>query len=211
MNDQGRNARRRRRCSTSNLDRQFDGLLPPELRHLSSTHWTPVRAAVRAASLLCAGKNTRVLDVGSGVGKVCAIGALFNEGTWVGVEHHAALVDSAADLARSLGVASRTRFLQADAFSIDWNDFDALYFYNPFELQLFRDSKGLASPSEQVARVQQRLAAMPTCTRVVTLHGFGGVMPASFELLYHEVIPGVGLDLAMWIQRRRRAAASVAS
>jgi SAM-dependent methyltransferase len=170
-----------------------------------------VRAAVRAASLLCVGKNTRVLDVGSGVGKVCSIGALFGEGTWFGVEHHAALVDSSADLARSLGVASRTRFLQADAFSIDWSEFDALYFYNPFELQLFHDVDHHASPAKQAGRVQQRLAAMPNCTRVVTLHGFGGVMPASFELLYHELIPGVGLDLAMWIQRARRVGVRAAS
>lgn len=211
MNDQGRKSRRRCRCVTSSLDRKFDGLVPRNLRHLSSTHWTPVRAAVRVASLLCAGKDTRVLDVGAGIGKVCAIGALSGEGTWVGVEHYAPLVESAAVLARSLGVASRTRFLQADAFSIDWNDFDALYFYNPFELQLFHDSEEIASPAEQVARVQERLAALPICTRVVTLHGFGGVMPSSFELLYHEVIPGVGLDLAMWVQRARRSAVRVVS
>jgi hypothetical protein len=122
----------------------------------------------------------------------------------VGVEQYAPLVESAAELARSLGVASRTRFLQADAFSLDWNEFDALYFYNPFELQLFRDTDVVPSPAEQIARVQHRLASLPNCTRVVTLHGFGGVMPASFELLYHEVIPGVGLDLAMWIQRASR-------
>ena len=200
-----------RHAGTSSLDRQFDALVPQELRHLSSVHWTPVRAAVRAASLLCAGKGTRVLDVGSGIGKVCTIGALCGEGTWVGVEHHAALVDSAAALARSLGVASRTRFVQADAFSIDWREFDAVYLYNPFELQLFRDGDPRVSLAEQVTRVQQQLAALPTCTRVITLHGFGGAMPASFELLYHEVIPGVGLDLAMWMQRGRRAAATGAS
>jgi hypothetical protein len=181
---------------------QFDRLLPDSLRHLSSTHWTPVRAAVRVASLLRVGSQMRVLDVGSGVGKVCAIGALSGEGTWVGVEQHAALVESATDLARSLGVARRTRFLQADAFSIDWSEFDALYFYNPFELERARDTVG---------RVQRRLAAMPRSTRVVTLHGFGGVMPASYELLYHEVIPGVGLDLAMWIQGAPRATAGAAS
>lgn len=207
MNDQRRKRRRRCRCVTPNLDRQFDALVPHHLRHLSATHWTPVRVAVRVASLLCASKDTRVLDVGAGIGKVCAIGALSGEGTWVGVEQCAPLVESATTLARALGVASRTRFVQGDAFSIDWNDFDALYFYNPFELQLFRDAAGTATPVEQIARVQQRLAALPSCTRVVTLHGFGGVMPSSFELLYHEVVPGVGLDLAMWIQRARRAAA----
>lgn len=195
----------RSRSGGASLDRQFDRLLPDDLRHLSSAHWTPVRAAVRAASLLCTGKRTRVLDVGAGVGKVCAIGALSGDGTWVGVEHHGALVESATALTRSLGVASRTHFLQADAFSIDWHEFDALYLYNPFEQPLFRDARSLAG---QAARVQQRLTAMPSCTRVVTLNGFGGVMPASYELLYHEALPGVGLDLALWIQRSRGVAVS---
>jgi len=190
-------------CASS-LDRQFDRLIPRELRHLSSTHWTPVQVAVRAASLLCATRRTRVLDVGSGVGKLCSIGALSSVGTWVGVEQHASLVSTAMDLARSLGVAERTRFVQSDAFSIDWSEYDALYFYNPFELALFGDVSLNPSRTVQIARVQQRLAAMPNCTRVVTFHGFGGVMPSTFELLYHERVLAVGLDLALWIQRPSR-------
>jgi SAM-dependent methyltransferase len=195
----------------ASLDHQFDTLVPAELRYLSSMHWTPVSVAVRATSLLCASKHTRVLDVGAGIGKVCTIGALSGEGTWFGVEQHAVLVESARGLGRCLGVADRTCFLQADAFSLDWNEFEALYFYNPFEPQLFRDSIATPPRSVQIARVQARLAALPNCTRVVTLHGFGGVMPSTFELLYHELVPSVGLDLALWMQRIPRAAVSVAS
>lgn len=202
---------RRRRGELASLDHDFDTLVPHELRHLSAIHWTPIRVAIRAASLLCASKRARVLDVGAGIGKVCAIGALSGEGTWVGVEHHAALVDSAADLVRALGVADRTCFVRADAFSIDWNDFDALYFYNPFELQLFPESVAMPPRSVQIARVQERLAGLPNYTRVVTLHGFGGVMPSSFELLYHERIASAGLDLALWIQRTRCTTGRVAS
>jgi SAM-dependent methyltransferase len=203
--------RRRCTCRSSSLDDQFDRLLPEELRHLSSTHWTPVRAAVRAASLLSAGNRTRILDVGSGVGKVCAIGALSGQGIWVGVEQHPSLVEPAAELAGSLGVAQRTEFVQGDAFSLDWTKFDALYLYNPFELPLFRGVPSGVSPAVQAERVQSRLAAMPNGARVVTLHGFGGVIPASYELLYHEVVPGVGLDLAMWIQRGRSVTRGAAS
>lgn len=190
----------------SSLDREFDRLVPHELSHLSSAHWTPVQIAVRVASLLCPTRNTRVLDVGSGVGKVCSIGALSTLGTWVGVEQHAPLVASANELARTLGVTERTRFLRADAFAVDWNEFDALYFYNPFELALFDDHK---SRLAQIARVQDRLAALPSCTRVVTLHGFGGVMPSSFELLYHERMPEFALDLALWIQGTRQTTSVV--
>jgi hypothetical protein len=36
--------------------------------------------------------------------------------------------------------------------------------------------------------------------RVVTLNGFGGAMPASYELMYHERISAIGLNLALWVQ-----------
>jgi SAM-dependent methyltransferase len=196
--------------SAASLDREFDRLVPSEIRHLSATHWTPVQVAVRATSLLCATRSTRVLDVGSGVGKLCSIGALSTLGTWVGVEHQASLVDTATQLARAFGVAHRTTFVTADAFTIDWSGFDALYFYNPFESSLFDVANPDASTSIQVARVHERLAALPSCTRVVTLHGFGGAMPASFELLYHERMPYFGLDLALWIQRSGRRATRAA-
>ena len=198
--------RRTPSVATSPVDRAFDRLIPDNLRHLSVAHWTPVSVAVRAASLLCPTRHTRVLDVGAGVGKVCAIGALSNSGTWVGVEHHAALVGTANRLARALGISDRAKFLHADVFSIDWTEYDALYLYNPFELTLF---DAPASRTVQIARVQQRLAALPPSTRVVTFHGFGGVMPPTFSLLYHERIPVVGLDLALWIQRRTRESAGV--
>jgi len=38
-------------------------------------------------------------------------------------------------------------------------------------------------------------------TEHVTRKGRSRVCPPSFELLYHERIPSVGLDLALWIQR----------
>jgi hypothetical protein len=197
--------------ATVALDGQFDRLIPRELQHLSANHWTPLDVAVRAATLLCPTARTRILDVGSGIGKLCTVGALSTLGTWVGVEQHEPLVRTASCLARKLGVAGRTRFLQADAFSLDWNEYDALYFYNPFELSLFGEQPLNPRRSAQIARVQERLAALPNLTRVVTFHGFGGVMPETFELLYHERIPACGLDLVLWMQRRHHAGSRVAS
>jgi SAM-dependent methyltransferase len=198
---------RRQRVEISTTDRAFDELVPEELRHLSQTHWTPVDVAIRATSLLSPGPHMRVLDVGSGVGKLCAIGALSSAGTWCGIEQHESLVAAGRRLTRALGVADRTTFLQGDALAIDWSDFDALYFYNPFELPLFPDEiDGERHATEfriQVARVQDRLAALRGGTRVLTLHGFGGIMPASYDLLYQERLPVVGLDLVLWIQRSR--------
>jgi hypothetical protein len=141
------------------------------------------------------------LDIGAGVGKLCAIGAMSSSASWCGIEQHASLVDAARRLSRTLGVEQRTSFIHGDVFSIDWRDFDALYLYNPFELALFRDAIQ-ARPEflSQVARLEERLAFLAPGVRVVTLNGFGGVMPPTFDLLYQERIPIVGLDLVLWVQ-----------
>lgn len=180
--------------------------MPEELRPLSQMHWTPIDIAVRAAALLCPRPDTRVLDVGSGIGKLCTVGALSEAGTWCGVEQHEVLVSVATRIARQLGAGGRTSFLHGDAFAVDWRDYDALYLYNPFQytLQYPFGSPGLpdgaADGEVQVARVRERLAALRPGTRIVTLHGFGGVMPPSYALLYHERVAVYGLDLVLWVQ-----------
>jgi hypothetical protein len=180
----------------SATDRSFDRLLPDELRHLSQTHWTPVEVAIRVTALLAPTSRMRILDVGSGIGKLCVVGAMASPATWCGVECHRPFVEAARRLAATLNISSRTMFIHADAFAIDWRDFDAIYLYNPFEEPLF------SCPAEgSIAQTERRLAELHPGTRVVTLHGFGGEMPPSFELLYQERLPAVRLELAMWIKR----------
>jgi len=99
--------RRHGPLGASTTDRAFDELVPPDLRHLSQAHWTPVDVAIRATSLLAPTRHTRVLDIGSGVGKLCAIGALSSNATWCGVERHEDLVHAARRLTRGLGIANR--------------------------------------------------------------------------------------------------------
>jgi len=199
---------RRRRVGNSATDRGFDQLVPDELRHLSRTHWTPIEVAIRATTLLCPTTGMRILDVGAGVGKLCVVGALSSVGMWCGVEQHAPLVHAARRLARALNVAERTMFLHGDALAIDWREFDAIYLYNPFENPLFpvTGDHGHSDYRLQVARVQDRLASLPERVRVVTFHGFGGVMPSSYELVYQEKMPTVGLDLVLWVQRAKARA-----
>lgn len=192
----------RRRLGNARIDRAIDDLVPTELRHLSKTHWTPIDVAVRAVSLLCPTKDTRILDVGAGIGKVCAVGALSALGMWCGVEQHASLVAAARRLSRLFDVEDRTTFCHGDAFELDWNEYDALYLYNPFEVPLYAASPGRdAAYHAQVRRMERRLASLRRGVRVVTLHGFGGVMPASFDLVYQEHVPLIGHDLVLWTQR----------
>jgi hypothetical protein len=192
-----------KRFAPAQTDRAFDSLLPEHLRRLSDRHWTPVEVAIRATSLLCPASGTRVLDVGSGVGKLCVVGAMSAIGLWCGIEQHEPLVHTARMLASTLGVSDRTTFLHGNALALDWNDFDAIYLYNPFETPLYDvdPRQHVIDFRAQVAHVQARLAALRGQVRVVTLHGFGGAMPPSYDLVYHERISAVGLNLALWVQQ----------
>jgi predicted RNA methylase len=184
-------------------DPMFDQLYPDHVRRLSRVHWTPVAVALRAAALLAPEPGLRVLDVGAGAGKLCCVGALACGGAWHGVEVDPSLVAAATVLARRLELQHATKFAPGDLHELDWDRFDSLYFYNPFESVLFgagpADRAGWTVFADRVARAEARLAALVAGTRVVTFHGFGGEMPASFALAFSETI-GEG-QLALWVKQ----------
>lgn len=194
------------RClERSATDRAFDTLVPTDLQHLSETHWTPTHVAIRVVKALSPRRGDRILDVGSGIGKLCSIAALCSPAEWVGIEEYEPLVTSARRLARELRVEDRTTFLVGDAFSLDWDQFDIIYFYNPFELPLFPDRIDAATHEleyrRRVARTEDRLAALSAGTRVVTLAGFGGAIPSSFDLVRRERVGAPEIELESWVQR----------
>jgi hypothetical protein len=184
-------------------DLAFDQIYGEHVRRMSAMHWTPIAIAQRAAALLAPAPGRRVLDVGAGPGKLCCVGALGFGGHWTGVEQHAALVGAAIAAARALDIDHATHFVAGDLDALDWRAFDSLYFYNPFEAVLFGAPHGIgedgaASFTAQVARAAQRLAQVARGTRVVTFHGFGGAMPASFTPAVREQLDEG--ELVLWIQ-----------
>lgn len=181
-------------------DAIFDRLYPEELRARSEMMWTPVAVAARAAQLLALPAGARVLDVGSGVGKACLVGMLASATTWWGIEQDPILVAAARRVAHGLGVDAR--FLAGDAASVDWDQFDAFYFYNPFGVLMLAET---ASPFTRYATIQNhlrdttvRLAAARLGTRVATYHGFGAEMPAGYQLVVREAVATD--EVAVWIR-----------
>ena len=69
----------------------FDLVYPKWIQDLSESHWTPVPIALEAARFLVTQPGTRVLDIGCGPGKFCAIGALTTKGHFTGVEQRSRL------------------------------------------------------------------------------------------------------------------------
>ena len=193
------------RLHQSLSDAAFDRVYPREQRRRSWIHWTPLDIAHRVCALLEPAK--RVLDVGSGVGKLCHIGALTTSASWFGIERDPEMVQIANEAAITLGVADRAIFTVGNIDELDWSVFDAFYFYNPYAEQLWSEELDpLARRDAYIANVsltQQRLDAAAPGTRVVTYHGFGGELPATYEMVHRE--PAHEDELQLWIRRPRHA------
>ncbi len=184
-------------------DRAFDRVYPAAIRFLSRQHWTPVRVARRAAQLLGQAQARAILDIGSGPGKFCIVGALSTGASFTGVERRAHLVDAARAAAAQLG-ARRARFVRADFLDFDFQPFDGFYLFNPFFEQLGDrkmipiDGRGERSRrlyQRYVMAIEQKLAAAAAGTAVVTYYGFGGILPAGYTQLHEERAGGDWLVL----------------
>lgn len=182
---------------------QFDRMLPLCWRRFSVTQWTPVQVARRAAQLLVTGPESRVLDVGSGPGKFCLVGALATLGHFTGVEHRPRLVNFSRSFAHRHGIP-RVDFICANACDLDWSRYNAFYFYNPFYENLDPDRKidenvelSPALYDRYIRMTQERLAQASPGTRVVTFHGLGGDMPDGYERVLQEFQDIGFLDL--WV------------
>jgi SAM-dependent methyltransferase len=190
------------------VNRDFDRVYPDWVRCQSERHWTPVEVATRAANLLVTSACTRVLDVGSGAGKFCITSALTTQHRhFHGVEQRADLVEVAREAARQYGVERRVHFVHGNIMSIDWREFNAFYFYNPFSEPIDAPLNAVEGTIELGAHLRKRyihftiaqLAAAPVGTRVVTFYGFGGSFPPSYRCVRREVR---GTDfLELWIKQ----------
>jgi hypothetical protein len=166
-------------------DASFDGVYPGWAQRLSRVHWTPVAVATRAAELLVTREGTRVLDVGSGVGKLCLVGALTTAGRFHGIERVASFVDAARAAAARLGLDAS--FTHGHLRDLDWRGFEAFYLYNPFADD--------PEPLESLAFVREQLALAQDGTRVVTYHGPGAAMPPCYRLDWSGEGELAGLEL----------------
>lgn len=182
----------------------FDLVFPPEVRRLSSFHWSPVALATRAAELAVAKPGDKVLDVGAGPGKFCLIGSLVTQGVFYGIEQRKDLVEVARSVADRYEIP-RAYFAHGDMRDCDWTRFESIYLYNPFSENL--DSSIRIDDSCELKRelyvayiqaVQEKLSRMPSRTRAVTLNGFGGDLPPSYQLVQREGSDSLPLEL--WIR-----------
>jgi hypothetical protein len=182
------------------LDEIFDSIYPLRYKIISKFHFTPVHVAQVAAKYLVQKPGTRVLDIGSGAGKFCMIGASCTNGHFTGVEQRKNLHRLALKLAK-MYAPERVEFRLSNITEVDFEAFDAIYYYNSFYENIFRDSamdqvvtldKTLYTLYTQYMREQ--LSKMPLGTRLVTYFSFMDEVPGSYEIRYTDF----DLKLKLW-------------
>lgn len=185
-------------------DTNFDAHYPPAIRAHAFTHFTPVDVARVAAGFLVKNDGDRVLDVGSGAGKFCCVGALTTAGYFTGIERRAALHAAAEAFAQQHDI-ERVDFLLADVVTADFSAYDAFFLFNPFFENLGLDDPiddgfvlKRAAYDHYCAFTRAQLTAMPAGTRLATYYSFLDDVP---QEAYRPVAESRVEKLRFWERR----------
>lgn len=184
-------------------DETFHQLYSTEIAALASRHWTPIAIAKEAASFLAVGRQPRILDIGSGVGKFCMVGAKYHpEAFFAGIEQRPQLTKIAQQISQELQLTNTT-FFTGDFSEIDFSDFQHFYFYNAFYENLI-DNDSIDQTIVQTPelfnlynrKLYKLFKKLPSGTRIASFHSSDNEMPNDYEVV------GVGSneDLKFWIK-----------
>ncbi len=173
-------------------DTDFDARCPEKIRGLSQRHWTPVAIARTVAKYLATSHKTKILDIGSGVGKFCVVGAAYTNAYFTGVEQRKNLCNLAEKIAHQYNLPN-AQFIHNNITQIDFTEYDALYFYNSFHENMEQtaaiDFDLELNPTlyhQYNQYLVKQLAKMPKGTKLVTYWADREV-PLSYELLYTDL------------------------
>lgn len=171
-------------------DTTFNQLYPTRIKRLAARHWTPVAVAKFAAEYLVDKPYKKVLDIGSGAGKFCLVGAASTTGRFYGVEQRASLIKLSKKIADKHDITN-VEFIHSYINEISFSAYEAFYFYNSF----YENIDSLCSIDKTILPerelfysysryVKEQLEQTPIGTRLVTYWSNWEEIPDSFKLQY---------------------------
>lgn len=168
---------------------QFDAIYPKHYREHSARHFTPVNIAVKAARMLADKPVDKILDIGSGVGKMCCIGASLTNAHFYGVEKRKTLINLSNKIKRNYKLKN-AHFINADFTSLDFSKFNGIYFFNSFHEHM--DETCVLDETSKVSLkaykkyhddLKLKLNECITGTRLVTYYTYKNKIPSSFQFI----------------------------
>lgn len=185
-------------------DKDFDKLYPKNIQLLSGIHWTPIEVAQKASKFLVQKDSDIVLDIGSGAGKFCIVGAMSTNAKFVGVEHRKAVCDLSKEVINKLEIKN-IEILNQNILDTDFSDYTSFYFFNPFEENIndYCPQIDLSVPLSKkkyldyTLYVYEELKKLPSKTRLATYCTLESQVPECFKL---ESID-FDWDLKLWIKK----------
>lgn len=171
-------------------DEDFDVIYPFEIRELSDRHWTSVYVAKVAADFLCNQRPVKVLDIGSGVGKFCFVGAaLHPDSEFHGIDIRENFINLSDQLKEQHQLTNASFFLQ-DVMEMNLTGYHGIYFFNSFQEKI--DPTSAIDHNSEVSVEQyiqytnhifNELNKVPAGTKLVTYFSEDFCVPNSFKLL----------------------------
>jgi len=182
----------------------FDSFFPERIKKISKIHWTPLAIAKKAAAFLAPVPGSKILDIGSGIGKFCIAAAhFFPDSEFHGVEQRKDLFDLAIE-AQLRSEVKNVQFLHGNFTELNLECYDSIYFYNAFAENMIEIARidesidyspGLyAYYSNYLCKALENKA---TGTRLVTYHGYEHEIPDGYEMVEQDIHK----PLKMWIKR----------
>lgn len=169
------------------FDDEFDMIFPEDVREHSNRHYTSVFLAQKAAAYLVKSPNDKILDIGSGTGKFCLVGALSTSGQFTGVEYRKYQSDIGQYVATQNAI-SNAHFINANILDVTFDEFTGFYMFNPFLEQIDRTAKmdGLIKDNPENyqrfnAHVRSELMKKKIGTRLVTYFVPVNQIPEGYE------------------------------
>ncbi|HMU02472.1 MAG TPA: class I SAM-dependent methyltransferase [Saprospiraceae bacterium] len=181
-------------------DKEFDKVFKPKIRFVSEIHFTPVEVAKSASQYLTNDNTTRILDIGSGCGKFCFVGAITTNGIFTGIELRKSFHDESEKMGIESGLQN-LHFIHANIMDISFEAYDAFYIFNPFQenisvMDRINDEIPLnrALYDQYSAYVEDQLDKKPSGTKLATYFSYRKEVPPS----YQKVSSHFGDKLVFW-------------
>ena len=186
-----------------NGDDNFNELYPPDIKRLAKQHWTPLHVTRLVVNFL-GGKDLKILDIGSGVGKFCLAAAYYAPDTrFYGIEQRDYLIEHAKNAQKDLRVKN-VSFIHGSFTKLDLREYDHFYFFNSF-YENINDYDRIDENIEYseslfdyyVGYLYSELQQLPKGTKIATYHSFHGEIPIGYEMIESHL----NGDLNFWIKK----------